>query len=64
MSKPLTNDQVECIKQEMYDCNCDLELVIYMFKSYLFNETYSDDYRQKIFYQGILDYLQHSGGGY
>lgn len=59
MSKPLTNDQIEAIKQEMYDCNCDLELVIYMFQTYLYHISIDIDYELKIFYQGIIDYLTY-----
>jgi len=64
MSKLLTNDQIESIKQEMYDCYCDLELVIYMFKMYYLEKSSgNNDYRSITFYQGILDYLTYPQKG-
>lgn len=61
MSKPLTNDQIESIKQEMYDCSCDLEVVIYMFETYLCHARIGiiAKHHLVIFYQGIVDYLTY-----
>jgi len=69
MSKPLTNDQIEAIKQEMYDCDCDLEVIIYIFTTNLMHEKYESldkdykDYRLITFYQGIVDHLTYPKKG-